>query len=136
MKLYLFCCSTRIDLEDLERSFTGQNGCEVRVVSLPCSGKVDKLYLVKAFEMGADGVAVVTCGKGECRYLEGNLRARKRSEAVDALLGEIGMGKGRVAVIQLGDCGVEQVIREIRNFRSGIERMPSAAPESANCEQV
>jgi coenzyme F420-reducing hydrogenase delta subunit len=126
MKLYLFCCSTRIDLEDLERSFSGQNGCEVRVISLPCSGKVDKLYLVKAFETGADGVAVVTCGKGECRYLEGNLRARKRSEAVDALLGEIGMGKGRVTVIQLGEGGMEQAIREMCAFRAAIEQMQTA----------
>ena len=130
MKLYLFCCSTRIDLEDLERSFTGQNGCEVRVISLPCSGKVDKLYLVKAFETGADGVAVVTCGKGECRYLEGNLRARKRAEAVDALLGEIGIGKGRVTVIQLGDGGIEQVIREIHTFRTSIEHLSSSTADS------
>jgi coenzyme F420-reducing hydrogenase delta subunit len=124
MKICLFCCSTSIDTEELVHSFPDLNGCELRVISLPCSGKVDKLYLVKAFETGADGVAVVTCRKGECRYLEGNLRARKRAEAVDALLGEIGMGKGRVAVIELGDSGIAQVIKEIREFRAAMEHTP------------
>jgi coenzyme F420-reducing hydrogenase delta subunit len=124
MKLYLFCCSTRIDSEEIERAFPELNGCELRVISLPCSGKVDKLYLVKAFETGADGVAVVTCGMGECRYLEGNLRARNRVGAVDDLLGEIGMGKGRIAVFPLGEGGVWEVINEICAFRTSIEQLP------------
>ena len=136
MELYLFCCSTSIDIEDIERSFTEPNGCELKVISLPCSGKMDMLYLVKAFETGADGVAVVTCRRGECRYLEGDLRAQKRAEAVDELLDEIGMGKGRVVVIQLGDGGVEQIIREILDFRAGIEQLSPTAHDATGHQQV
>jgi len=93
---------------------------ELKIISLPCSGKIDVLYLIKAFETGADGVAVVTCRKGECRYLEGNLRAEKRAEAVDALLEEIGLSRGRMAVIQLKEGGTNQLIREIEDFRAKI----------------
>jgi coenzyme F420-reducing hydrogenase delta subunit len=50
----------------------------VRVVRVPCSGRVDPLYVVKAFERGADGVLVSGCHPGDCHYAEGNYYARRR----------------------------------------------------------
>lgn len=122
-KIHLFYCATGIDLVAMERNYGKYDG-ELKAIPLPCSGKVDILYLVKAFEMGADGVVVVTCKQGECRYLEGNLRARKRVEAIDALLEEIGLGKGRTVIIQVGDGGMEQVKREVEDFRIKIKAVP------------
>ncbi len=101
LKLYIFYCSNSLDTESLLQ--IGDN--EVKAISLPCSGKVDVLYMMKAFETGADGVIVVTCRKDECRFLEGNLRAQKRADSVDELLQETGLGKGRIAVIQLKEGG-------------------------------
>ncbi|MFC2046651.1 hydrogenase iron-sulfur subunit [Chloroflexota bacterium] len=101
-----------------------KQGDELKTIPLPCSGKVDILYLTKAFETGADGVAIVTCKQGECRYLEGNLRARKRAEAVNALLEEIGLGKERMVIIQVNDGGIEQIISEIEDFRTKINALP------------
>jgi len=123
IKINIFCCSSSFDPEELERSCR-QRGNELKLIPLPCSGKVDILYLTKSFETGADGVAIVTCKQGECRYLEGNLRARKRAEAVDALLEEIGLSRGRMAVIQMGDGGIEQVIRKVNDFCAGIKALP------------
>lgn len=123
LKIQLFYCSTSIDPDELARHFNG-HGDELKTIPLPCSGKLDIRYLTKAFETGADGVAVVTCKPGECRYLEGNLRARKRVEAVDTLLDEIGLGKGRMAVIQLNDGGVAHVLKEVDAFRSRIKAIP------------
>lgn len=124
LKIHLFCCSTSIDPDELARRFN-HHGDELKVFPVPCSGKLDMLYLTKSFEKGADGVAVVTCKPGECRYLEGNLRASKRVEAVDALLDEAGLGKGRVAVIQMNDSGLEHVLQRIEQFRSQIKAAPS-----------
>jgi F420-non-reducing hydrogenase iron-sulfur subunit len=126
LKIDIFCCSGSVDPDVLAY---GNNGdcVEVKVIPLPCSGKIDILYLTKAFETGADGVAVVTCKKGECRYLEGNLRAQRRVEAVDALMEEIGLGSGRTVVIQIGEGGVEQVKREVEDFRSRIKASPRSA---------
>jgi F420-non-reducing hydrogenase iron-sulfur subunit len=98
---------------------------EVRSIKLPCSGKVDILYLIKAFETGADGVAIITCGLGKCRYVEGNLRARKRAAAVEALLDEAGLGTGRLAVIAMNEGGLERVILELEAFRARIKALPS-----------
>ena len=101
---------------------------ELKIIPLPCSGKIDILYLTKAFETGADGVAVVTCQQGECRYLEGNLRARKRAEVIEELLVEIGLGNGRTVVIQMDDSGIKNVIKELNDFRSRISVLPGLAP--------
>lgn len=124
LKIHLFCCSTSIDPDELARRFN-HHGDELKVFPVPCSGKLDILYLTKSFEKGADGVAVVTCRPGECRYLEGNLRASKRVEAVDALLDEAGLGKGRVAVIQMNDSGLDHVLEKLEQFRSQLKAVPS-----------
>jgi F420-non-reducing hydrogenase iron-sulfur subunit len=129
-KVYLFYCSTSIDPMELERVY-GEQGNELKFIPLPCSGKIDILYLAKAFETGADGVAVVTCQQGECRYLEGNLRARKRADAVDALLEEIGLGKGRMAIIEKNEGGIQQIIRKVEDFRVRIKALPGQAPNAS-----
>lgn len=97
----------------------------IRSIKLPCSGKVDILYLTKAFETGADGVAIITCGLGKCRYVEGNLRAWKRAAAVEALLDEAGLGRGRLAVIAINEGGLERVINELEDFRARLKALPN-----------
>lgn len=119
VKISLFCCLSNFNLDELVLS-GNESECKLTIIPLPCSGKIDILYLTKAFETGAAGVAVVMCKQGECRYLEGNLRARKRVEAVEKLLEEIGLGKGRATVIQMDDSGVNKVNRELNDFRSRI----------------
>ena len=129
MKIYLFCCSSSFDPAELVQGCSEQ-GDELKAIPLPCSGKADILYLIKAFETGADGVAIVTCKQGECRYLEGNLRARKRAEAVDSLLEEIGLGKGRMVIIQMSDGGIEQIIREVEDFRARVRALSRQVPNA------
>jgi F420-non-reducing hydrogenase iron-sulfur subunit len=126
VQINLFCCSTSFDPLELAQGSNG-NGDELRIIPLPCSGKIDILYLTKAFETGADGVAVITCKKGDCQFLEGNLRAEKRVEAVDRLLDEIGLGKGRILMMQTGDGGIEQLKREVEDFRKRIKSSPRKA---------
>jgi len=70
-------------------------------VLLPCTGRVEEIMLLKAFENGADGVMVVGCLEGDCHYLTGNLRARKRVERVAGILDKAGIGKERVKMFNL-----------------------------------
>lgn len=116
LKTYVFYCSNNIDKDQLVNCCRGFENNNVKTISLPCSGKVDVPYLIKAFETGADGVVIVTCRKDECRHLEGNMRAQKRAAAVESLLEEIGIGAGRMAVIECGENGIEQVLGEIKQF--------------------
>lgn len=73
----------------------------IRVILVPCTGKVDTIHLLRAFEKGADGVYVVGCMEGDCRYMSGNLRARKRVEQAREILERIGIGGQRVQMYNL-----------------------------------
>jgi len=126
-KIYLFHCAVCCDQKELMRRCSRQDD-DIKPVSLPCSGKLDILYLTKAFDTGADGAAIMICKEGECRYMEGNLRARKRAQAVDELLEEAGLGKGRTKVIQMDDEGMEGAIHKLDDFRLQIKTMVQNAP--------
>ena len=121
LKIYLFYCSNSLDTDALRTNLPDQGSEGLKTVSLPCSGKVNLLYLLKAFETGADGVLLVTCKKGECRFLEGNLRAHRRAEAVDSLLEEIGLGRGRMKVVQQEEKGgLNHILTEVEALRRDI----------------
>jgi coenzyme F420-reducing hydrogenase delta subunit len=132
LKTYVFYCSNNLASDPFAGLGHGSAGDTIKTISLPCSGKVDVPYLIKAFETGADGVAIVTCPKNECRHFEGNLRAHKRAEAVESLLEEIGMPAGRMAVFECGQQGVERVIGEIRQF---IDRVRNLPPSRVNKQE-
>jgi len=132
IKIYVFYCSNGIEPEQMAAGISKLDGVGVKTISLPCSGKIDVPYLVKAFETGADGAVIVTCKQNECQHLEGNLRANKRAEAVESLLEEIGMTKGRMAVIMLKDGGVEQAVGEIRSFINKVKNLPQTPKSSVN----
>ncbi len=73
----------------------------VKVIKVPCTGRVDVIMVLKAFESGLDGAYVAGCLEGECHFLKGNLRARKRIEYVKTLLEETGIGSDRVEMYNL-----------------------------------
>ena len=73
----------------------------IRIVRVPCTGKVDILHILRAFEKGADGVYAVGCMEGDCHYNSGNFRARKRVEQARAILETIGVGGARVQMFNL-----------------------------------
>ena len=68
----------------------------VKLVKLPCTGKVDMRYLLEAFEQGADGVCIVGCPIGNCHHVHGNVRGLARVKYTKKLLDEIGLGGERL----------------------------------------
>jgi coenzyme F420-reducing hydrogenase delta subunit len=73
----------------------------VKIVRVPCTGKVDVIHIMRAFEKGADGVAVIGCLEGECHFDSGNLRARQRVEQAQKILETIGVGGERAQMYNL-----------------------------------
>lgn len=97
-----FCCHyCAYAAADLAGSMRLEYPHNVRVLRLPCTGKVEIDYLLAAFERGADGVIVAGCLEGGCHFLEGNLRARKRVERAKVLLEEIGLESERLEMFNL-----------------------------------
>jgi coenzyme F420-reducing hydrogenase delta subunit len=73
----------------------------IKIIKLPCTGKIDVVYLLKTFLSGADGVYVAGCMEGDCHYLTGNLRARKRVEYAKKILDEVGIGGERLEMYNM-----------------------------------
>ena len=71
----------------------------VKLVRLPCTGKVDVRYILEAFEQGADGVYVAACPIGNCHHVHGNERAVARIRYTKRLLDEIGIGGERLDIV-------------------------------------
>ncbi len=68
----------------------------VKLIKLPCTGKTDAKYLLRAFEDGADGVYVIACPKGNCHHVRGNERGEMRVERTKKILDDIGLGGERL----------------------------------------
>lgn len=65
----------------------------LRVIRVMCSGRVDPMFIFRAFQAGIDGVIVMGCHPGDCHYLEGNYEAEKKFNMVKQLLGFVGFDK-------------------------------------------
>jgi F420-non-reducing hydrogenase iron-sulfur subunit len=105
----------------------------VRVIRLPCTGKVEPRYILRAFEQGADGVIVAGCLEGGCHFQEGNLRARRRVERVQGLMREIGLEPERLEMFNLSSAQgsrFAEIIFEMhdRLTRLGPSPLRGAAP--------
>jgi len=125
LRTCVFYCSNNLDAGRVAGSWGGEPGGDtVKTIGLPCSGKVDVPYLLKALETGMDGVVIVACKKKECRHFEGSLRAHKRAQAVESLLDEIGFGAGRITVIECAEGGAQQACNEIKQFVEQVRRLP------------
>ena len=122
-QIIMFFCSNCLDREEIGEYCATLGVDERRAISLPCSGKVNIEYLIKAFETGCDGVVVLTCELDTCRHLEGNRRAKKRAQAVDSLLQEIGMGAGRIAVVEVKEGEHEQTMHTVKAFCAKLEQI-------------
>jgi F420-non-reducing hydrogenase iron-sulfur subunit len=91
-----YCAYTAADTAGSERLGYPPN---VKIISVPCAGRVDVIHILKAFEKGADGVYVAACLEGDCHYENGNTRASKRLKYVRNLLEETGIGGERLEMV-------------------------------------
>ncbi len=73
----------------------------LRVIKVPCAGRVDVLHILRAFERGAGAVLVLGCEEGACRHITGNLRAKERVKYAKMLLKEVGIDEGRLEMFNL-----------------------------------
>ena len=125
-KIVAYCCSfCAFAAADLAGAMRVQYSPNVRIIRLPCTGKVDAIYLMKAFEDGADGVFIAGCLEGECHFLEGNLRAKKKVAYVKRLLAEVGIEPERVEMFNVSSAMggqfaeiVEEITKRIKGLGS------------------
>lgn len=88
-----WCSYTGADLAGVSR--IKWSPC-VRIIRVMCTGRLDPTFVVKAFEMGADGVIVSGCHPGDCHYVEGNYKALRRVHLLQRLLAGFGIDPRRL----------------------------------------
>ena len=81
---------------DLAGSARTQYPPDIRAIRVMCTGRIDPLFILKAFQDGADGVLVSGCHFGDCHYLEGNYKAAKRMFLLKSVLKNIGLDDKRL----------------------------------------
>jgi len=98
LKITALCCHNALYAglkpDEASRAYVGG----VQIIETPCSGKVDPIYLLKAFEKGADAVVVLACDQRLCSTIEGAKRIHKRVERTQRLLAEAGIEPGRLVL--------------------------------------
>jgi F420-non-reducing hydrogenase iron-sulfur subunit len=97
----------------------------IRVIRVPCTGKVDVIHILRAFEKGADGVYVVGCLEGTCTYEQGNITAKRRVKQVRAILEATGLGGERVEMFNLSSGDAPLFARYAKEMA---ERISSLGP--------
>ena len=88
-----WCTFTAADLAGTSRLSYPPN---VKIIRMMCSGMVDPKYVIKAFLEGADGVMIGGCWPGDCHYINGNLKARRRVALLTEILKQFGIGEERL----------------------------------------
>ena len=105
----------------------------VKVIQVPCTGRVDIIHLLKAIEDGADAVYVAGCMEGECHFLVGNLKAKKRVQYVKKVLQELGIEPERVEMFNLS-AGEGPRFAEIA--REMVERVKALGPSPVKIKKA
>lgn len=101
-EIVAFCCHyCSYAAADLAGSMRLSYPTNIKILKIPCTGKVDVLYLLKAFEDGADGVIVAGCEEGTCHFINGNIKAKKKVNYTKKILEEIGLGGDRLEMYNL-----------------------------------
>jgi len=118
---------------DLAGSMRLQYPSTIRMIKLPCTGKLEVIHLLRALEAGADGVYAAGCLEGECHYLKGNLWARKRVEHVKRLLPEVGLEPERVEMYNMSSAQGPEFARVATEFT---ERIKALGPNPVRREGV
>ena len=123
-KIIAFCCNyCAYAAADLAGSRRMQYPAEVRVIHVPCTGKVEPEHILAAFEKGADGVLIAGCLEGGCHFLEGNLRAKKRSNHIRETLEEIGLGADRLLMVNLSAAMAPTFVQRINEIVETVHRL-------------
>lgn len=123
-EIIAFCCNyCAYAAADLAGSKRMQYPANVRIIHAPCTGKIEMEHILEAFEKGIDGVLVAGCLEGGCHFLEGNLRARKRTDRIRSILDEIGVGGERLKMVNLSAAMAPLFVQRVQEIVAAVRAM-------------
>src|SRR5512140_3824610 len=121
-EIIAFCCNyCAYAAADLAGSRRMQYPSNVRVMHVPCTGKLEMEHILAAFEKGIDGVLIAGCLEGGCHFIEGNLRAKKRSEYLREMLDQIGVGRERLRMVNLSAAMAPTFVERVKEIVEAVK---------------
>lgn len=119
-----YCCHyCAYTAADMAGSMRLRYPANVKIIRVPCTGKVDAIHIMKALEKGADGVYVAGCLEGDCHFKNGNTRAARRLAYVKKLLDDIGIGGDRVEMFLMSAGMGERFAQTASDFTEKIRTL-------------
>ena len=125
-----WCTYTAADLAGTSRLTYPKN---VRLIRVMCTGMVDPQYVIKAFLEGADAVLISGCHPGDCHYINGNFKARRRIKLLKEILPQFGFDQQRLRLTWIGASdGIQfaEVMREL------VGQIKALGPNQARLKMV
>jgi Fe-S oxidoreductase/coenzyme F420-reducing hydrogenase delta subunit len=104
---------------------------EIRMVRTPCTGRIDRAMMLKAFAKGADGVALVGCEPGTCRYGSGTATSQRNTQDVQQVLDIMGLGSERLRFAAFLPEQSEDLLAFLQEFTADIQALGPAGIEAA-----
>ncbi|MBN1699293.1 MAG: hydrogenase iron-sulfur subunit [Spirochaetales bacterium] len=125
-KIIVFCCNwcayAGADLAGVSRL---QIKPHFRIIRTLCSARVDPEFIMYAFRKGADGVMVAGCHPGDCHYIGGNYRTRRRMALLKSMLKQFGLNTDRFRLEWVSASEGEKFARVVNDF---IDRIVELGP--------
>ncbi len=115
-----YCAYTAADMAGSQRLCYPPN---VKIIRVPCSGKVDVIHLMRAIAGGADGVYVAGCLEGDCHFKSGNAKAARRVTYVQQLLRDLGLEPERIEMVTMSAGMGERFAAVAEEFTAKIRRL-------------
>jgi F420-non-reducing hydrogenase iron-sulfur subunit len=118
-----WCTYAGADLAGISRIQYPPN---VRIIRVPCTGRINPFYIVKALQEGADGVLVSGCHPGECHYISGNLVARRKFATLKSFLNYIGVEGDRTMFTWVSASEGDRFAQVIRGVTAKVKALGPA----------
>ena len=132
-KIVAFCCDqSGYPAADMAGALKQTIPRNVEIVRVPCAGRIETIYLLKALEKGADGVLVFACYEENCQFLRGNLRAKGRLSYAHRMLEKIGVEKERLEICHLATNSGVKLAEALRRKSEELRKMGPTQPKQVN----
>jgi heterodisulfide reductase subunit A len=129
-----WCSYAAADLAGVSRIQYPPN---VRVLRVPCSGRVDVLHVLRAFQRGADGVIITGCLIGDCHYVDGNVKAKERVDVIKKCLQSQGVDPRRLEIGFASSSEGQKFANIITSFVKEIEKLgPNSSKPKLEDEEL
>ncbi|MFZ1035905.1 MAG: hydrogenase iron-sulfur subunit [Smithella sp.] len=118
-----WCTYAGADLAGISRIQYPPN---VRIIRVPCTGRINPFYIVKALQSGADAVLVSGCHPGECHYISGNLVARRKFATLKSFLNYVGVEGDRAMFTWVSASEGDRFAQVIRGVTAKVKALGPA----------